>query len=288
MEQPHMSSMPVTKPVAVDVDVDNHTVHAVRIAPPTVATDGTPLPTTAAHRPTLVFLHEALGNIALWRDFPVALCAATGCPGLVYDRLGFGTSDDTPAERGADYLHWDGEVLLPGLLAALDIRTTIPVGHSDGGTIALLFAAARPDLALAVITEAAHVFVEADTVAGIRAAEAAYATGTLKERLARYHGARTESVFRAWADTWQAPWFQAWDITGELSEVTCPVLALQGSEDRYGTRAQLDAIAAGVRGPVTVREIPGCGHVPHHQARRAVLAEMVEFVTDVSGVAPAA
>ena len=202
----------------------------------------------------------------------------------MYDRLGFGTSDEMPAERGADYLHWDGEVLLPGLLAALDIRTTIPVGHSDGGTIALLFAATRPDLARAVITEAAHVFVESETRGRYpRRAEAAYATGDLKERLARYHGDRTEHIFRAWADTWQAPWFLAWDITAELATVTCPVLALQGAEDRYGTRAQLDAIAAGVGGPVTVREIPGCGHVPHHQARRAVLAEMAAFVADVVG-----
>lgn len=229
-------------------------------------------------RPTLVFLHQALGNARLWRDFPRQLCAATGCPGLVYDRLGFGQSDPEPGPRGLDYLHRDAQDLLPGLLAELGIERALPVGQSDGGTIGLLFAAARPEAAVGVICEAAHVWVEDVNTAGIRRAVSAYESGALAARLARYHGDRTDGVFRAWSETWLAPWFQSWSITAELGRVVCPVLALQGSEDGYATRAQLEAIAAGVRGPVTVQEIPGCGHTPHHEARAVVLAAMAVFV----------
>jgi pimeloyl-ACP methyl ester carboxylesterase len=236
-----------------------------------------PADTRSGH-PTLVFLHEALGNAALWRDFPARLCGLTGCPGLVYDRFGFGDSDPALGARGADYLARDAADLAT-LLDTLGLARCIPVGHSDGGTIALQLAAARPDLAVAVVTEAAHVFVEEQTLVGIRAAVSAYDNGELRRRLERHHGLRTDALFHAWADTWQAPWYRDWDITARLGTVRCPVLALQGSDDDYGTPAQLAAIAGAVSGPVAAQLLPGVGHSPHREAAEAVLARMAAFIS---------
>jgi pimeloyl-ACP methyl ester carboxylesterase len=232
--------------------------------------------------PTLVFLHEALGNAALWRGFPAALCAAVGWPGLVPERLGFGASDPEAAPRGADYLHRGAEELA-ALVAALGLEAVVPFGHSDGGTIALLFAAAQPERCGGLVTEAAHVLVEEETLDGVRATVAAYESADLARRLAAHHGERTEGLFRAWSETWLAPWFRDWDIRAELAAVRAPVLALQGADDAYGSPAQLSAIAGGVAGPVRTVLLPDCGHSPHREARDRVLALASEFLRSLGG-----
>jgi pimeloyl-ACP methyl ester carboxylesterase len=235
-------------------------------------------PEGATGGPPLVFLHEGLGSISLWRDFPQALCRRTGREGIVYDRWGHGGSEPLDRPRGVDYLHDEARIFLPAVLDALGIERAVPIGHSDGGTIALLFAAQAPERAAAIVTEAAHVFVEDVTLTGIRAAVEAYATTDLPRRLAKHHGDKTDAVFRAWHETWLSPAFRVWNIEAELPRIGCPALILQGEDDEYGTRAQVDAIVRQVSGPVESALLPGCAHVPHQQARDAVLALVTDFV----------
>ena len=201
--------------------------------------------------PTLVFLHEGLGSIAQWRDFPDALCRAVGLPGLVYERWGFGASEPLELPRPRDYLEREAERFLPDVLAACGIARPILIGHSDGGTIALLHAAAFPERPLAIVTEAAHVFVEEVTLTGVRAAAAQWEQGALKTGLWRYHGGQAESVFRGWAETWLRADFRDWSMVDRLGAITSPLLATQGADDEYGTAAQVEAIVAGVSGPAT-------------------------------------
>lgn len=232
-----------------------------------------------ADAPVLVFLHEGLGSIGLWKDFPEALCRATGLPGFVYDRQGHGGADPLTAwPRPVRYLEHEAEHVLPRVLSAAGVERYIHVGHSDGGSIALLHAALTPSGLLGVVAEAAHVFVEPETLTGIRAARAAFVRGDLRTRLARWHDKNTGSVFWAWNTSWLQPAFAAWDMTDRLPAIRCPVLALQGADDEYGTPHQVAAIEAGCGGPVTGRILPDCRHVPHHQARDAVLAEMVAAI----------
>jgi pimeloyl-ACP methyl ester carboxylesterase len=228
-----------------------------------------------AKGPTLVFLHEALGSVRHWKDFPDALCAATGLPGLAYDRLGHGDSGSFERPRGKDYLHVEAEKL-GEILEGVE-GPVVLVGHSDGGTIALLRAASHPDGIAGVIAEASHVFNDDFTLAGVRETVGIYAQGKLPYLLAQYHGDKTDAVFRAWHQTWLAPWFKDWDVRDALPKVRAPVLAIQGAEDRYGTREQLDAIGRGVPRCETAL-LAGCGHAPHHQARAETLERMAGFI----------
>ncbi|UGQ44840.1 alpha/beta fold hydrolase [Massilia endophytica] len=231
----------------------------------------------ADSRPVLVFLHEGLGCTAMWKDFPARLCAATGCEGLVYDRLGYGLSSPLRRRRSIHYLHEFALTELPAVLEALlSGREYLLVGHSDGGSIALIHAAARPQGLRAVVTGAAHVFVEDITLQGIRAAKAAYAEGKLRG-LQRYHGDKTDAVFAAWADTWLDPAFAHWNIEYLLPAMDCPVLALQGARDQYGSAAQLDAIA-GQAANARQAVLPDCGHSPHAEAAEATLEAMLGFI----------
>jgi pimeloyl-ACP methyl ester carboxylesterase len=234
--------------------------------------------TKDAGEPTLVFLHEGLGCIDTWRNFPRQLCEATGLGALIYDRYGFGGSDPLLEPRSAGYLEQEAHQSLPELLEACGITTPLLIGHSDGGTIALLYAARFPERPRGVITEAAHVFVEEVTLSGIRQAEAAYQAGGLRDKLMRHHGQRTDAMFHGWSDIWLAPEFRDWSVESELARIRCPVLAIQGEDDEYGSAAQVQAIASRVSGPAAVALIPGCGHIPHHQARERVLREMTEFI----------
>lgn len=239
-----------------------------------------PLRTVASS--TVVFLHEGLGSIGQWRDFPAQLCALTGLPGLVYERWGFGGSEPLTGPRPKDYLHREAEDSLPDVLAACGIsEPPILFGHSDGGSIALLFAAAYPDRVRAVVSEAAHVFVEEIALAGIRAAGITYERGDLRKGLQRYHGANTDAMFRGWHDTWLRPDYRDWNIERELRQIVCPTLIVQGADDEYATRAQVDAIAAGISGSTEILWLPGCAHAPHHQARETVLATTLRFVERV-------
>ena len=226
----------------------------------------------------MVFLHEGLGSIAQWRDFPSALCLKTGLPAVVYERWGYGAADPLDGPRTVRYLHDEALESLPEVLRQLRIERSILIGHSDGGSIALLFAAARPEQVRGIVTEAAHVFVEEVTLAGIREAVGAYAASDLRDRLSRYHGGNTDGAFRGWSGIWLSPAFREWNIEGCLAGVHCPVLAIQGQDDEYGTPAQVAAIVRGVSGPALPLLVPGCGHIPHHQARGRVLDAMTRFV----------
>lgn len=243
------------------------------------------LTATAGKRsPALVFLHEGLGSIPQWRDFPEALVARTGLPALVYDRRGHGGSNPPDAPRSARYLHREALEVLPEVLDRCGVEDAILVGHSDGGSIALLYASAHPQRVRGAITEAAHVFVEEETLAGIRAAGEVWRSTQLPAKLARYHGAKTHALFHAWHDTWLAPEFRDWNIEDCLPGIRCPLLVIQGRDDEYATQAQLEAIARQVSGPVETLMVPHCGHIPHHQAREPVLEAMTRFVRVVSPV----
>ncbi len=231
-------------------------------------------------QPLLLFLHEGLGCISLWRDFPDQLVELTGLPALVYDRAGYGRSDPLPARRDRRYLHDYAWQELPALLRALDeTRPLLLVGHSDGGTIALLYAARFPHRVAAVITAAAHVSVEREALAGIRTAVAGFRHGDLQQRLERHHGDKTAAVFHGWSDTWLDRDFRDWNIESDIAAVACPVLALQGENDEYGTPGQLRSIKAHVRGPCETALIPDCGHAPQFQARPTTMKTIAAFIS---------
>ena len=229
-------------------------------------------------QPTLVFLHEGLGSIRQWRGVPEDLCQRVGLPGLVYERWGFGQSDQVILPRPTEYMSREAEQALPEVLAACGTARPILVGHSDGGSIALLHAAAFPQQVLACLSIAAHVFVEDETIAGIREVAARWERGDLRQRLERYHGQNTEAMFRGWADTWLRPDFRDWNIEACLPKVRCPTLIIQGADDEHATLAQVEAIARGVSGPAETYVVPACGHSPHLEVREAVLARMAAFV----------
>lgn len=242
-----------------------------------------PVRSTGETGPMLVFLHEGLGSIAQWRDFPFAVSLAAHQPAVVYERGGYGNADPLDAPRSVRYIHEEAMQSLPEVLRQLQIDDAILIGHSDGGSIALIFAALWPQKVRGIITEAAHVFVEDSTLAGIREAVNQYDSTDLPERLARYHGSNTEAAFRGWSETWLSPAFRDWNIEEYLPGVRCPVLAIQGRDDEYGTPAQVEAIVNGVSGPAEPLIIADCGHVPHHQARERVLAEMTRFILTLAG-----
>lgn len=231
--------------------------------------------------PTLVLLHEGLGSVAMWREFPAKLAAASGCPAVVYSRYGYGRSAPLGAPHGVDYMHREALATLPELRQALGLDDVILVGHSDGASIALIHAGSGRWPVHAVVVEAPHVFVEDASIASIAAARDAFATAELRQRLARYH-ADVDSAFRGWNDVWLRPEFRAWNIENYLPGIRCPVLAIQGADDEYGTLAQLDAIERGVAGPVERLVLAGCRHAPHREQEPATLAAMAGFIARVS------
>jgi pimeloyl-ACP methyl ester carboxylesterase len=233
-------------------------------------------------QPTIVFLHEGLGCHAQWRDLPERLAAATGFGACAFSRWGYARSDPRPRPWPMAFLDDEAHRMLPAVLDALGLERVLLYGHSDGGTIALAFAAAHPARVAGLITEAAHVMVEACTLEGLRSLRERWASGGLREALERYHGARADDVFHGWSDVWLAPAFRNWDIRATLAGVSCPVLAIQGSADEYGTPRQLDDIAAGVSGPVHTWLIPGCGHAPHRERPAEVFARAAAFLAEAA------
>jgi pimeloyl-ACP methyl ester carboxylesterase len=228
--------------------------------------------------PTIVFLHEALGSVSTWRDFPARLAARSGCGALVYSRRGHGGSGPFSGLRSARYLHEEALEVLPAVLAHFKLSEVVLFGHSDGASIALLFAGARPDAVRGLILEAPHVFVEEAALAGIRRTIEAYETTNLPERLARHHGERTDALVRAWAEIWLRPEFRTWNIEESLPSISCPVLVIQGEDDQYGTLRQVDAIATQVRGAVQPLVLTKCGHSPHSERPKEVLAAAAGFI----------
>lgn len=227
-----------------------------------------------ADLPTLVFLHEGLGSVALWRDFPDKLAAATGAPALVYSRYGYGKSDRLVGERAVDYMHVEALTVLPELRRKLHLDNVVLVGHSDGASIALIHASRWPVRGL--ILEAPHLFVEDVTIANIAAAKRAYETTDLGKRLARYHD-DPDGAFWGWNRIWLDPAFRAWNIEDHARGVRCPVLAIQGQDDEYGTLAQLDALARDLAGPFERVVLPACNHSPHRDQEAATLAAMAAW-----------
>jgi len=230
-------------------------------------------------KPCLVFLHEGLGCVALWRDFPRLLAERTGWSAFAYSRLGYGGSEACDLPRPTSYMHREGQLVLPAVLEAAGISDYLHVGHSDGGSIALIHAASSPAARLrGLITEAAHVFNEDICVGAIRGIRERFEAGDLKERLAKYHGTNTECAFLGWCDTWLAEEFRHWNLEGFLPNVRVPWLVIQGRDDDYGTLAQVEAIEAGAGGP-TQRFVPeGCKHAPHLDDPEALLERMAVFV----------
>ena len=228
-------------------------------------------------RPVIVMLHEGLGSIALWKDFPELLVARTGCCVLLYSRYGHGSSDKLMEKRPVTFMHHEGEVVLPELLDKLAIARPILLGHSDGGSIALIFAGKHPDAVRGLILEAPHVFVEDLSVASITEAKMNYQSTELPQKLARHH-AHVDATFWGWNDIWLDPDFRSWNIEEYLAAIRCPVLCIQGEEDEYGTIAQVEAIKAQV--PQTeIVMVPNCRHSPHRDQSEQTLERMVEFVT---------
>ena len=233
--------------------------------------------------PVLVFLHEGLGCAALWRDFPDRVAAETGAGALVYSRLGYGGSS-LPA-GGAfplDYMHVEAERRLPAVLAALDIERPLLVGHSDGGSIALIHAGAFPDAVAGLVLMAPHVFVEDCSIRAIAEARRAFDRDGLDKRLAHWHR-DAAGTFDAWNLAWLDPRFREWNIESRLPKVTAPLLAFQGEADPYGTRAQTDRIARQVAGPADIVLLPGCGHAPWREAPETVMPAVTAFAARLAG-----
>jgi pimeloyl-ACP methyl ester carboxylesterase len=223
----------------------------------------------------LVFLHEGLGCVALWRSFPQRLASATGRRAIVYSRAGYGSSDPATLPRPVRYMHDEALDVLPAVLDALDVTCPVLVGHSDGGSIALIHAGGSGRAVGGLVLLAPHVFVEPRTLDGIRAARRAYLEGDLAARLGRYH-AHPDNAFWGWNDVWLSPQFVDWNIEAYLPAVSAPALVVQGVDDPYGSLAQVDAIARGSGAPVRAHVLDRCGHSPHlehpDETARAVLS----------------
>jgi pimeloyl-ACP methyl ester carboxylesterase len=234
--------------------------------------------TNANYNPTLVFLHEGLGCIELWKDFPQKLAAATGLNAIVYDRQGYGGSDHLDLPRPVNYLEIEALDFLPELLSKLKISNPILVGHSDGGSIALIYGGKFP--CAGIISEAAHIYVETITLEGISKAKSNPDLQLVKEKLKKYHGTKTNDIFSAWADTWLSDSFRDWNIAGMIKGINCPVLLIQGLDDEYATPQHIDKIMEAMpQAAYTDIFLPEkCGHVPHFQAADAVLSKMIQFI----------
>jgi pimeloyl-ACP methyl ester carboxylesterase len=242
------------------------------------------------HAPLIVFLHEGLGSLAMWKDFPQRLCDAAGCRGLVYSRPGYGNSTPRPAQEawGLDFMHRQAHEVLPALLKALAIDTRVHkpwlFGHSDGGSITLLYAARFTEHVAGAIVVAPHILVEDLSVDSIAKARTAYLGTDLRQRLAKYHQ-DPDSAFWGWNDIWLHPPFREWSIETEIESIRCPLLAIQGVDDEYGTLEQIHGIARCV--PQTqVLELRDCGHSPHRDQAARLIASACAFIKLQTGDNP--
>jgi len=230
--------------------------------------------------PALVFLHEGLGSIKLWRDFPAKVAKATGRKALVYDRYGYGASDVLREEKvGVRFMHQEALEALPELLEATKIEKPVLIGHSDGASIALIYSGSHEVNGLVVL--APHVFIEKFNLESIRRIRATFETTDLPQRFAKYH-TDPRRTFYLWNDAWLDPAFETWNIEEYLPGITCPVLAIQGENDEYGTMAQLDAIRRQVKGPCELLKLKDCGHSPHRDQPEKTLHAVLNFLQKIS------
>ncbi len=229
--------------------------------------------------PYLIFLHDGLGCVASWKNFPELLCKTTDCPGLLYDRLGHGKSSPLNRSRTIHYLHNHALQELPTL-----IKKIIPgkpfflIGHSDGGTISLIHGAERPALLRGIVSEAAHVFVEQKTVTTVGDAMDLWQKGRFR-KLYDYHGTKTSQLFKAWSHTWSSDWFYPWNIEYLLPSIEVPLLVIQGADDQYGSIKQVNAIVEGITGYARSTIIQDSNHTPHLENQTATLKYITDFIT---------
>ena len=274
--------------------------------PGTIQIDGGTLETgwwgpAPSDAPTIVLLHEGLGSVALWRDVPERLAEATGWGVFAYSRFGYGQSDTVKLPRPMSYMHDEARVALPRVLRAAGIERTVLIGHSDGGSIAAIYAGMvspetdritspfragdPPPLLLGLVTIAAHFFVEDLNIESIRQIKITYETSDLRPRLARYHR-DVDAAFLGWNGAWLDPRFRNFDIVEFLPRIATPILALQGADDPYGTDEQLRVFAASVTAPIETHLIPGAKHSPHLEAKDATLAAIAAFIADLQAGFP--
>jgi pimeloyl-ACP methyl ester carboxylesterase len=238
------------------------------------------VPSSARRDPdaSILLFHDSLGSVDVWRDFPEQLAAATGRPVVAYDRLGFGRSDAHPGLLPLTFIRDEAETAVPRLREALGLDAIVPFGHSVGGAMAIATAARWPEQCATVVTESAQSFVEGRTLAGIRAARAEFERPDRFERVERYHGAKARWVLDAWIGTWLDPAFAGWRLDDDLRGVRCPILALHGDQDEYGSPEHPKRIARLVQGASHVVILDGCGHVPHREQPARVLDEVARFL----------
>ena len=242
----------------------------------------------AKDRPILVFLHEGLGCVDIWRDFPEKLGGLTDCPVLIYSRQGYGRSDPCAVPRPLDYLRKESLSVLPDVLAAAGIEDHVLIGHSDGGSIALIYAGAQERKGLrAIISMAPHVFCEQISVDAIALARQSFFDGGLRDGLKKFHHDNVDCAFLGWNGAWLDPDFMGWNIEKYLPGITVPQLVMQGEDDQYGSVAQLDSIAKKSGGPVMVNMLPGCGHAPYKEQKQQSLDIMQAYLNDIIQGVPA-
>lgn len=234
---------------------------------------------SAGKGPVIVFLHEGLGSLSMWKDFPSRVAHATGCDALVYSRYGYGQSDPLTAPRRVDFMHDEALNALPELLDELAVEEPILFGHSDGASIALIHAGGSKRPTAGMILMAPHVMVEDISIKSIQAAKQTYATTDLRDKLGRYH-AHPDSAFRGWNDIWLDPEFRAWNIEEFVPRISCPILAVQGEDDEYGTMEQIERIAR-LAPDVDLLKLTDCRHSPHRDQPEAVIEAATRFIDRV-------
>ena len=231
---------------------------------------------------TLVFLLEGLGCTAMWHDFPGDLAAATGCGALVFSRLGYGGSDACALPRPLRFMHHEGLKVLPELLEKMGVTECVHVGHSDGGSIGIIYAGGTQALPLrGLITQAAHVFCEDLSVQSIQAARELYLEGDLRNKLKKYHGPNVDCAFWGWNDAWLHPEFMEWNLEEYLPGIRVPLLAIQGADDPYGTPAQAESIVSQAGGEAESLILESCGHAPHRERPQTTLEAMKDFIMNL-------
>jgi pimeloyl-ACP methyl ester carboxylesterase len=239
------------------------------------------IPGEVTATPTLVFLHEGLGSVGLWRDFPDKVAARLGARALVYSRFGYGQSDGLLAKRSPSFMHEEARDVLPALLQRLGIERPLLIGHSDGASIALIHAAAAKPAPSGLVLMAPHVFVEPICVESIARIRETYRTSGLAARLAKYH-ARVDDAFLGWADIWLEPAFRDWSIEELVDDVGAPMLLIQGRDDEYGTLAQLERIEGRAKVLTSRLVLEACGHSPHRDREAAVLDAIAGFAAGLA------
>ena len=234
------------------------------------------------NRPTIIFLHDSLGCIELWRDFPLQLAEKTKCNIIMYDRQGYGKSCPFSYEkRDVNYLEQEADILAE-LLDFWKIENAILFGFSDGGSIALIFAAKYPEKTIGIISEGAHIFVEDVTLNGIREAIHQYKTTNLKQKLERYHGDKVEALFYAWTKTWTSVAYQDWNIEHWVQQIQCKSLIIQGENDEFGSLKQVEKIVSQTKGHSQTLLIPNAGHTAHRENPEIVLEESTQFIVELT------